>query len=608
MAPRLPGLFTLILAITSICLAPAIHLNAGTVPALTVFDFEGPVFHDRGESIKDHSMILVDGLFHIFYITGDESYFGHATSADLRHWTVLDPILEAGPDDWDGRMIWAPHVVPFEDNPGYYLMYYTGVNSKVAQRTCLAISSGDLTKWVKAAPGLFEPLHSDTAWAAWDEGAWSNYRDPCFFFDGETEYLSQTATTKDLIGAIGLAVNTGLFHWEDAGPLYVHNNWHQLESSFVLKRGGKFHLFFTEEQVGGISWMSSDHLTEGWNIYARQIIDGGHACELLEINPDQYLFSRHTSYYAVSGEKVSSMRIDTLNWNGDTPDVSIPHGLAFDWTILWGNAFDRQPVFGNSFSYRGDPTVELGLEGNWWIGTYESFTGPITGFSPGSIQGDGPVGAIRSRTFTVVGRSMRLLVGGGDKPDSCYVTLCDARNGAVIFRETGRNSELMTERKWDLDPWRGKEVYLEIVDNSSSVFGHINVDSIEELPDPLIPVPGEIEHINPPIKRSKRPIMEGRGGGSPSPAGSISCHPNPFNPVTTIAFNSDPNTPVTVTVYSVAGRMIRSFEAVTDGSGAGTVRWDGLDGKGRSVPSGVYAGTLCSHSGIIGVCKLVILR
>ncbi|MFH1501935.1 MAG: C25 family cysteine peptidase [Candidatus Eisenbacteria bacterium] len=70
--------------------------------------------------------------------------------------------------------------------------------------------------------------------------------------------------------------------------------------------------------------------------------------------------------------------------------------------------------------------------------------------------------------------------------------------------------------------------------------------------------------------------------------------PNPFNPVTTIAFvvpaaDADGDgSPVSLVVYDVAGRAVRTLiDATLTGGRYGAV-WDGKDESGRDVSSGVY--------------------
>ncbi|HXV14377.1 MAG TPA: T9SS type A sorting domain-containing protein, partial [Candidatus Krumholzibacteria bacterium] len=66
-------------------------------------------------------------------------------------------------------------------------------------------------------------------------------------------------------------------------------------------------------------------------------------------------------------------------------------------------------------------------------------------------------------------------------------------------------------------------------------------------------------------------------------------YPNPFNPQTTIGFSLKERGRVRIDVFNVAGEHVRTLLDETRAAGAHTdVRWDGKDGSGRSVASGVY--------------------
>jgi hypothetical protein len=578
-----------------------LHSNAG---AGVSFDFEQPVLIDPGYIIKDHSLIYRNGLFHVFYIRGDETSFGHASSSDLKHWKLHDTVLHTGPEEWDERMIWAPCIVDARAETGYELMYYTGVNWPVAQRVCLALGTS-IDSWFKAPVELFTPFHGDTSWTAWSEDSWSNYRDPHFFEDGGYQYIINTAWTKDHLGAIALARSEDYFNWTDAGPLYIHNSWHVLESASLLKRNERYHLFFTEETIGGVSYISSDSLTSGWDLDSRIILDNGAAAEFFQITPNKYLISRHTGYTAPSGEKISTIKIDTLTFYETFVRVDFTDYFADDWTVLYGSAFTRQPIFGDNPSFRGEEPGSIGFEGNWWIGTYECFNGPLSGTLPGAYQGDQATGAIRSKDFTITGDTIRLLVGGGFNPSSCYVALCDAETDRIFFRETGEDTDLMSERIWDVTRHKGRRVYIKIVDDSSSSFGHINVDGIEERSKKTNRITGGKDLIREPYiyTETLRSITD-RG----EPKHSISNHPNPFNPSTDIAFTADPGARISLVIYDVSGREIDRIEATAGPDGRGLARWNGSDGRGRAVSSGLYLCVMKKGSRILSSCKLILGR
>lgn len=586
----------------------------GDPDSMVFFDFEGPVLYNPDQDVKDHTIIFRDGLYHIFYIVANERSFGHATSPDLIRWTFHEPVLHRGePGDWDELDIWAPCVVPLEGMDGYYLMFYTGVNSAPAQQTGMAYSFGSLETWVKAGEELVLPFACDSSWCNWAIDEYCHFRDPNFFEDESGCYLTQTTRTAQDYGAVALTSGDGRFNWTDAGPMYVHENWHLLESTFVLKREGKYHLFFTEEGVGGISHMFSDSLTSGWNIIYRSIIDFGHAAEITRTPDGAEIISRHTSYLDYTGDNVYSIRFDTLTWSGDHAVVDLEPPLG-DWTIISGDAFNHQPVFGDAYAFRGDDTTKVGFEGNWWIGTAERFDGPIFGYRPGSRQGDGPRGVIRSAVFTVTGRSASLLVGGGNYPDSCYVAMIDAVTGETVYSETGRGVESMDERFWDLEPFMGGEFYLEIVDDCSAPMGHINVDAIRELP---FPAPAGTDS---PLASVSLPVKDGETGQpdasspmtektpEPEPSGEVSCSPNPFNPVTTISFTAGPRSRVEVVIFSIAGKRVHTMSALTSDDGTGSVVWEGRSDRGHPVSSGMYAAAVFEDGRIVGMTKLILLR
>ncbi|MCP4545202.1 MAG: T9SS type A sorting domain-containing protein [bacterium] len=65
-------------------------------------------------------------------------------------------------------------------------------------------------------------------------------------------------------------------------------------------------------------------------------------------------------------------------------------------------------------------------------------------------------------------------------------------------------------------------------------------------------------------------------------------YPNPFNPVTKISFRLGEAGSVHLAVFDVRGRLVRELMNTYLEPGAHTVEWNGCDGDGNAVSSGVY--------------------
>jgi hypothetical protein len=83
--------------------------------------------------------------------------------------------------------------------------------------------------------------------------------------------------------------------------------------------------------------------------------------------------------------------------------------------------------------------------------------------------------------------------------------------------------------------------------------------------------------------------------------------PNPFNPQTAIAYSLKDAADVRLAIYDVAGRRVRELVDEHRMPGAYKVIWDGRDGKGSQVSSGVYFCKLVAGS-FVETKKMVMLK
>jgi hypothetical protein len=68
----------------------------------------------------------------------------------------------------------------------------------------------------------------------------------------------------------------------------------------------------------------------------------------------------------------------------------------------------------------------------------------------------------------------------------------------------------------------------------------------------------------------------------------VSSYPNPFNPITRIAYSMPQRGHLKIRVFNVRGELVRTLIDQVVDQGAGHVEWDGKDDHGDDVASGVY--------------------
>ena len=65
-------------------------------------------------------------------------------------------------------------------------------------------------------------------------------------------------------------------------------------------------------------------------------------------------------------------------------------------------------------------------------------------------------------------------------------------------------------------------------------------------------------------------------------------YPNPFNPVTVLKYDLPQRADVTLTIYDILGRQVRTLVSGIEEPGFRSVIWDATDDLGRHVGAGVY--------------------
>jgi len=139
-----------------------------------------------------------------------------------------------------------------------------------------------------------------------------------------------------------------------------------------------------------------------------------------------------------------------------------------DWKVE-GEAFGTGPAKGTLDRQR--PVT--GFEGERLVNTF--------------LGGDRPTGKLTSPEFTIERDYIKFLIGGGGYEGKTCTNLLVG--GEVVRTATGPNtqpggSEFLNWENWDVKELKGKKAVIQIVDDASGGWGHVNVDQIAQTDTP----------------------------------------------------------------------------------------------------------------------------
>ncbi len=155
-----------------------------------------------------------------------------------------------------------------------------------------------------------------------------------------------------------------------------------------------------------------------------------------------------------------------------TVDAPPPAGLVYadfegdtygaGWTATGTFAGTRPPA-----GTIGDQNAVTGYEGRQLVNTF--------------IDHDNGTGHISSPEFTITKDYINFLVGGGNHPypgtaTNRPVAVNLVVDGAVVRTKTGRDAEALLWTNWDVSALKGKTARIDIVDENTGGWGHINAD------------------------------------------------------------------------------------------------------------------------------------
>ncbi len=156
--------------------------------------------------------------------------------------------------------------------------------------------------------------------------------------------------------------------------------------------------------------------------------------------------------------------------------------------VTTGTAFGDAPAAG---AFAGQKKVS-GFEGKGLVNSY--------------FDKDKSVGTLTSPEFKIQRKYIKFLIGGGNHDGKTCVNLLI--NGKVVKTQSGPDDEQLRWEYWDVSGLAGKTAKIEIVDNVTGRWGHINVDSIIQSDKPAwydmeTTIKAEKKYLNIPVDNDK---------------------------------------------------------------------------------------------------------
>jgi len=158
--------------------------------------------------------------------------------------------------------------------------------------------------------------------------------------------------------------------------------------------------------------------------------------------------------------------------------VSAANHAARDITIedFESVSWDGWEVQGTAF---GTGPALASLPSKWGIHGVRG-----NGVAASELAHDPPVGTLTSLAFTIERHYISFAISGGDYEHVTCLNLIVG--GQIVHSATGVNSDTLIPVSWDVTRFLGKAARLQIVDDASGDWGHINVDHILQTDQPEV--------------------------------------------------------------------------------------------------------------------------
>jgi sucrose-6-phosphate hydrolase SacC (GH32 family) len=381
-----------------------------------------------------NGMVFYDGEYHLFYQYNPfgnkwgHMSWGHAVSEDLVHWQHL-PVALA---EEDGVMVFSGSaVVDWKNTSGFsrngqppLVAIYTGHYSEETppvQNQHIAYSTDRGRRWTKydGNPVL-------------DLGKLEHFRDPKVMWHEPTQRWIMTVSLSD-DQKVQFYGSSNLKDWEllsEFGPAGATRCLWECPDLFELPVEG------TDET----RWVLIVNINPG-------SVAGGSGGQYFigDFDGTRFIPDPDTTLEPMP-EFVPEGRV-LADFEGEDYAEWVVTGEAFGSGPARGTLANQHPVAG----YRGR-------------GLVNSFR-----------QGDATTGTMTSPEFTIEEDYINFLIGGGAHDETSVKLVID---GQVKRKASGEDAEGLSWKSWDVREFEGKAATIEIVDQHTGGWGHVNVDHI----------------------------------------------------------------------------------------------------------------------------------
>ena len=378
-----------------------------------------PQFHFSPKSgwIGDpDGTIKFDSLYHLFW-------WGHAVSEDLVYWTEYPWPMQGGSSSFDyytgSVVVDTANTAGFgTDDDTVAVAIYT-IHNKTTGIETQGISSSTSTDFKYFKYYNDNPVIPSTS---------NDFRDPSVFWDTQLNRWAM-AITRPGEHRIEIYSSSDLKNWtkrSSFGPLGARTGAWEVPDLFQLPLDGN---------PKNKKWVMICGMGPNRGQYWVGDFDG------TDFTPDATTLAYLENGVGRDGELFTGFE-------------SSDYGT---WTTE-GTAFGTGPANG---SLSGQMDVS-GYLGDYLV---NSFNG-----------GDAATGKLASPEFTVSKNFINFLISGGNHNNLTCINLLV--NGEVVRTATGDNSEQLKWFGWDVSEYIGQTAVLQIIDNFSGSWGHINIDHI----------------------------------------------------------------------------------------------------------------------------------